>query len=347
MSDAERVKQAFVTGATGGIGSALCERLTRDGWRIFALVRQGSDATHVASLPGLTAVNCDLFDEDCLMRHMHGCDAVFHLAARVHAPPGEPATSFIHVNVGGTAAVVNAAAAARVRAFVFFSTVAVYAETDAMVDEQTLAGPATAYGASKLAAEGLVLERRDTMRVTVLRLPVVYGPQDRGNVRRLIEAVARGRFLIPGDGQNVKTLVAVDNVVDAAVRVASDSRAAGKVYLVTDERAATLRDIVAVISRELALPGVPLAVPSILLAAVGKVADLLHRVTGVALPISSDQVKKLGATTLYSGARIRRELGIVPSVTLEEGMKSAVSGYLRDDRPALDNFARAGRRSRR
>jgi nucleoside-diphosphate-sugar epimerase len=312
---------AFVTGATGGIGSVLCERLSQSEWKVVALVRRGSDASAIKDLPGLEILSADLLNEPALAAAMRGCDTVFHLAAKVHAPAGEPEEEFTRVNVKGTRAVVNAAIAARVKTFIYFSTVAVYPETDDVYDEDSAGGPSTPYGATKLAGEAIVLEQRARMNVTILRLPVVYGPRDRGNVGKMIDAIRRRRFVMPGKGATVKTMVAVDNVVDAAIACAADTRARGKIYIVTDQGAATLRSIVDVISSALGVRP-PLSLPTALVKALGTIAD---RVRGVVnLPVTRDQIDKLTADTRYKGDRIRRELGVQPRLGVEEAMRLAI-----------------------
>jgi len=321
------VRRAFVTGATGGIGTAVCTHLLSSGWEVIALARPGSETGTIEKLDRLQIVQCDLHDERSLTEMMRGCDTVFHLAAMVHAPGGTPDAEFQRVNVFGTRAVLDAAEASDVSVFVFFSTVAVYPESENLVDESSVVGPSTPYGKSKLEAEELVFGKKNAMRVTVLRLPVVYGPGDRGNVRRLISAIAKGRFFIPGSGDNVKTMVAVDDVALAAIHVASDARAAGKVYLVTDERAATLSEIVDAISRSLGLKRAPRSLPRPVLSVAGRLADFLSGIVGVRLPISASEVRKLASSTRYDGNRIRRELGFRSSTGLEHGIAAAVAGY--------------------
>ena len=295
----------------------------------MALARPESQTSHIENLDGVTLVTSDLLDEKRLAELMQGCNAVFHLAALVHVHGNVADPDFWRINVEGTRAVVSAARAAEVPAFVFFSTVAVYPESDEIFDESSPVAPATSYGASKLAAEALVLQVRDAMRITILRLPVVYGLRDRGNVRRLIEAVATRRFVVPGSGENVKTMVAVENVVEAALLVASDRRAAGQVYLVTDARQSTLFEIVSAVSMGLGMRRTPRKLPLAALRAAGWFADALRGVLGVTLPVSGDQVRKLASNTRYSGERIRRDLGFRPRVGLEEGIASAIAGFRR------------------
>jgi nucleoside-diphosphate-sugar epimerase len=330
MDFASSKSRAFVTGATGMIGSALVGRLSQAGGRVVALVRDLDRADSLKEIAGVELFLGDVRERTGLARALRGCDVVFHLAAKVHAPRGSGApgdeSDFELVNVEGTRNLMDAAVEAGVAKFVFFSTVAVYPSSEDMLDEDSATVPATAYGASKLAAERIVLERAAAagIKATVLRLPVVYGPRDRGNVARLIDAIRRKRYFIVGAGANVKSMVAVGNVVDAATLVADDERARGRVYIVCDERAYTQREISETIAGALGIAPRFLRLPLGAATLLGRLADYAGDLTGMNLPISTDRIRKLSSTTCYSAARIERELGFKPRVTLREGLADAV-----------------------
>lgn len=320
-------RAAFVTGAAGCIGSALSERLAQAGWRVVALVRDRKRAAHLAALPDVELIEGELADRDRLVAAMRGCEVVFHLAAKVHAPPGTPEAEFRRVNVDGTAHVIAAALENRSKSLVFFSTVAVYAESDEVFDESSPTAPATVYGASKLAAERLVLDAgvAGAIKATVLRLPVVYGPHDRGNVAKLIEAIKRGRYVVIGAGANLKSMVAVENVVDAALLAAADERARGQVYLVCDARAYTQREIAEAIAEALHRPPRFRRLPRGPLLLAGQGADLVSKLTNINLPLSADRVRKLTNNTRYSAAKIERELGFKPRVALRDVLPQIIN----------------------
>jgi nucleoside-diphosphate-sugar epimerase len=313
---------AFVTGATGCIGSAIVKRLSQSGLRVVALVRDRKQASFLNEFPGVELVVGDLGARDLINEAMHGCDTVFHAAGKVHAPPQTDQREFTRANVEGTRNVVEAAIENRIGSLVFFSTVAVYPESDEVFDENSATQPATVYSASKLAAEKIVLERASAsgLKATVLRLPVVYGPRDRGNVAKLIDAVRRGRYFIAGDGANVKSMVAVENVVDAAMLVATDERARGEIYIVCDERAYTQREIAGTIAEALGRSRQFFHLPRRAAMALGCIADTIAGLTGRNLPISADRIRKLSSNNRYSSAKIEHELGFKPRVTLREGL---------------------------
>lgn len=320
MSGEDRQRSAFVTGATGCIGSALAARLSREGWRVVALVRNPAQAGFLNRLPNVELVKGDLGEHKRIAEAMRGCEVVFHLAAKVHAAPDTATAEFVEANVVGTQIVVDAATENQVKQFVLFSTVAVYAESKDVLDETSATAPATAYGLSKLESERIV--RDSPLSATVFRLPVVYGPRDRGNVSKLIEAIRRGRYFIAGDGRNLKSMVAVENVVEAAL-LAANKRARGT-YIVADARPYSQAEIAETIAELLARPA-PKKLPRWPLLLAGRMADLAGKLTGIALPISADRVLKLSNNTRFSAARIERELGFKPCVELREGLANIIS----------------------
>ncbi len=324
MKEVVKQRSAFVTGATGCIGSALVSRLSVDGWRVAALVRDRKRAEHLPE--ALEIVEGDLSIWEQIAEVMRECQVVFHLAAKVHAPPGTQLQEFERVNAAGTHNVVAAAIENQVERFVYFSTVAVYGESKEVADESKFPRPTTPYGATKLDAERIALAATE-LKPTVLRLPVVYGPRDQGNVAKLIEAIRRNRYFIVGDGQNLKSMVAVENVVDAALQVAGDERADGEIFNVTDGQPYSQEEIAVTIA-ELLGKRRPAKLPRWPLLMAGKAGDLVENLIGIALPITSDRVRKLSSNTVFSSAKIERELDFKPRVTLREGLAQAIENDL-------------------
>lgn len=148
--------KVLVTGASGRIGAAVC----------VALAAAGDEAIGLDLLPSAhTRFVADLLDTPVLRRALAGVEALVHVAA-LHAPHVgvRPETEFQRINVDGTRALLDAAAAAGVQRFVFTSTTALYgagarAQGAALwVDEDTVPEPQTIYHRSKLAAEALLEE---------------------------------------------------------------------------------------------------------------------------------------------------------------------------------------------
>ena len=143
---------------------------------------------------------------DAVAAAVAGMDLVFHLAGLLHAAASDrvPPERYDSINVGGTRVVADAARRAGVRRLVLFSTISVYGPgAGATLTEDSTPRPDSLYGASKLEAERVALAAQGSDGAalgTVLRLGAVYGPRVKGNYRRLLDVLARRRFVSIGDG---------------------------------------------------------------------------------------------------------------------------------------------------
>jgi nucleoside-diphosphate-sugar epimerase len=210
-------RRVVVTGASGFVGRALCERLLADGVAVRALVRNAQ--TRVPSgcerhpVGDLSAASTDWVPA------LHGVDTVFHLAAVARASTA----SVWAVNVDATRTLADAAFGQGCR-FVYASTIKVHGDTSTVpLTEQAGLQPQDDYGRSKLEAES-VLRQRALARGgqwVALRPPIVYGAGDRGNFARLMR-LARAGVPLPFAGiQNRRSMIHVDVLVDALCRAAT------------------------------------------------------------------------------------------------------------------------------
>jgi nucleoside-diphosphate-sugar epimerase len=319
----------LVTGATGFIGSALCRRLRADGAWVRALGRSRERAAAV----GDEAVEADLAGGELPPGALAGVTTVFHLAAHTHAvdgPPGEEAP-FLRLNVDGTRRLLDAALAAGVERVVFTSSVKALGEGgDGWVEEDAEPAPATAYGRSKLAAERLVAARCSEAGAgwCCLRLPLVYGPGQKGNLARMIAAVARRRFPpLPDTGQR-RSMVHVDHVVDALLLAGRLAAADRRTYVVADGRPYGTREIYDRIRRALGRRPVAWSVPAWSLRAAAAAGDRARRVLGRRVGFDSDAYDKLLGNACYRSRRIADELGFQPRRDLDEAMDELVAPFL-------------------
>lgn len=320
---------ALVTGATGALGPRVVEALHGAGYTVRTL---SLDARDPGLLPASIETRLgDITDEAAVRAAMAGVDVVVHLAALLHIvnPSPELRPKYERVNIGGTQIVVEAALAAGVKRLVFFSTIAVYGYgSGRFLDEDTPAQPDTFYAQTKLAAEEIVLaaRRADGEPLgAVLRPAAVYGSRLKGNYERLLQALARGRFIPIGPGTNRRTLVYDRDVANAVLLAAQHPSAAGRVFNVTDGEPHMLREIIAVMCQALGRrpPHVALPVGPIRLAA--SVIERTARLARVKSPIVQATVDKYTEDVAVDGSRIRRELGFVSQYDLVAGWRETVA----------------------
>ena len=189
-----RLDRVLVTGGAGFLGSALVDRLRRDGVEAIA-----SDLGHGAANPaGLRA--CDLTDRrqvDALVDNQ-SIDTIIHAGA-VSGPMvmAERPLDIWQINVTGTAYLLEAARRNRVGRFVLCSSVDVYGPSSpGVISEETRFAPETVYGASKVAAEAAMTgyAREHGLDAVALRFSWIYGPGRRTptTLERLIRAGLAG-----------------------------------------------------------------------------------------------------------------------------------------------------------
>lgn len=244
--------RALVTGATGAIGPATVRALLDGGAdvRVFGRLERVRDHpdTWPAWLPRVELACGDLTQPDTLAAAMPGIDVVIHLAALLHVekPPAGHEQRYRTVNVDGTRHVAEAAAAAGVRRLVLASTTAVYGPTGGQpATEDTAPAPDSWYAESKLEAERVAraVGRASGLEVVILRLSAVYGPRVRGNYRRLLRAMAHGRFVWVGPGRHRRSLVADADAARAFELAARHPAASGHTFNVADGPAHTVDEI--------------------------------------------------------------------------------------------------------
>lgn len=225
----------LVTGATGFIGSRLCELLSLEERLPYrALVRNYARAGRIARLDAELATG-DMLDADSLARAVEGCDAVVHLA---HSDDATAAKE--------TALLVKACAG--VRRFVHISSMAVHgpAPAQAVVTEDTpVRRWGEAYSDAKAAAEGVVLDaaRRGALSAVALRPTIVYGPYS-GFVTPVIADARQGQVSLVDGGRGVCNAVYVDDVCDAILAALRCGDVSGQAFLVNDDTPVTWREFI-------------------------------------------------------------------------------------------------------
>jgi nucleoside-diphosphate-sugar epimerase len=296
--------RAFVTGASGFLGHAVCAELTARGHDAIALVRRsGSEPS------GTVAAAGDLSDRSALTRALteHRADCVIHLAAEI-ATQRDPA-KIREVNVEGTKRLLGACADAGgvggIR-FVFTSTVVTGDAHGAVLDEQSELPVQTEYGRSKQEGERLV--RESGLHAAILRPSHVYGPG--GWYAHEIVARLRqpGRFAVIGSGANWWDVVRVEDVANACVD-AAERAPAGALYHVVDDEPLTQYDFVALTAKALGV-GAPRRIPAVL----------------ARLAAGDGPIRAVTRSARSANDRIKRELGWSPSwPTATDGVPDAVA----------------------
>jgi UDP-glucose 4-epimerase len=246
--------RAVVTGGAGFIGSHLVDTLLDHGDEVTVvdhLVRDHADNLDDAVRRGASVVRGEVSDVAAMVQAFTQARpaVVYHLAAHidVRRSVDDPSTD-AHVNVGGTAAVLEAARMAGTARVLLASTAGVYGDPRLVpTPEEVPVAPLSPYGASKAAAETYMslFRRLHGISTLSLRLSNVYGPRqnpggESGVAAIFVGAATAGRpVTIFGDGRQTRDFVFVDDVV-GAFAAAGRSRAEGVVNVATGRETSVL-----------------------------------------------------------------------------------------------------------
>lgn len=307
----------LVTGASGFVGSGLCQQLSVLDYRTHRAGRSNTTTPGPSDHP-----IDDLTDERIWATALRGIDVVIHLAARTHvlSDHGTAALeAYRAINVQGTKALARQAAASGVQRLIFLSSIKVNGEAtpDTPFTEIDTPAPEDAYGISKWEAEQALMDicASSKMEFVIVRPPLVYGPGVKGNFLRLLDAVARGVPLPLNWIDNQRSMIYLGNLVDAVVACIKTPAAAGKTFLVSDgEDVSTpllIRKIAAAFSKPPRLWPCPVSLLHLAASLLGK-RDAAQRVTG---------------SLCVDSAYIRRTLGWQPPFTLDQGLALTAQWY--------------------
>ena len=315
------MKAVLITGANGFIGSVLCSRLVAEKWNVSGTVRSAENYSSVQGVKSVIIGDIDTATD--WNAALQGIDTVVHLAARVHVmkdSSAEPLQAYREVNVYGTERLALQAADAGVNRFIFLSTVKVNGEENRKAyTESDRPSPMDSYGISKMEAE-LKLRKiaaETGMAVVILRPPLVYGPGVKANFLKLLQTVDR-RIPLPFAGvKNKRSLIYVDNLVDAIVSCVLHPNAPGQTFLVSDGKDVSTPELIRMIAAALQKQPRLFRFPPLALYIAG-------RLTGKGPAVD----RLIGSLSVNTG-KIKNELGWTAPFTLEEGLQNTAFWYKR------------------
>ncbi|PYV58496.1 MAG: dihydroflavonol 4-reductase [Acidobacteria bacterium] len=323
---------AFVTGATGFVGSHVAHALAKQGARLRLLVRPASDRRN---LDGLDAelVAGDLRQPSSFESALQRCDALFHVAADYRLWVRDPQQMY-HANVDGTRAILEIARKAGVRRTVYTSSVATMgftgnghpADENSPVSLENMIGP---YKRSKFMAEQIALEAgKSGMEVVVVNPTTPVGERD-------IKPTPTGRIVVdflrrkfPAYVDTGLNLVDVRECADGHIE-AFERGKSGERYILGGENL-TLKQILDQLAAITGLKSPWLKVPYVVALATGVVDEMVTgRIRGKEPRATIDAVRMGRKKMFVSCEKAERELGwrVCP---IDGALRRAVEWFFRN-----------------
>lgn len=311
------MKVTFI-GGSGFVGTRLIELLKEDSTNYSKI--KNIDLLQSHFHPEVTEIG-DVREQACMDEKLQDTDCVILLAAQ-HRDDVHPTSLYYETNVGGMEKTLKAMEKNGVKRIVFYSSVAVYGLNKKNPNEEHPADPFNHYGKSKWQAEIVLQEWYKThpdWNINIIRPTVIFGERNRGNVYNLLKQIASGKFLMVGNGNNKKSMAYVGNIV-AFTKFLMENKTTGyNVYNYIDKPDFNMNELVGHVSKVLNKHIPTTHFPYWLGMLGGYGFDLLAKITGKKLTVSSVRVKKFCATTEFDATKAK-ETGFKAPYTLGEGL---------------------------
>jgi UDP-glucose 4-epimerase len=235
------MKKVLITGGTGFIGNRLLKYLDNKKVPIILLSRESKTI--------FETFTCDFMSDSIPEDAFNGVDTVFHLAGLSHDTRNEFVIKdqYTKINIEATIHIAKLAIKKGVKSFVFVSSVKAggVSKNGVKRTEDKQGEPDGVYGRTKREAELKLLElsSKSDIHLSILRPCLVYGPNVKGNLRMMMNAINNGWFPPLPKINNKRTMVHVDDLVRAILLVSQDARANGQIFNVTDGKVYSSREI--------------------------------------------------------------------------------------------------------
>lgn len=308
----------MVTGASGFVGSHMCEAAHRADFNVYALVRESSSRRWLGH-DWLKIHTAELFDRKALANVLKRVDAVIHNAGTLWG-------DYHRINTEGTKIIAEESVKAGIKKFIYISSLAAggpgdgpYARDDSHPDN-----PISPYGHSKKDAEELLKKTTGKMCIVVLRFPMIYGPRDAQTIRlfRTFKIMINPSI---GLRRRHISMVYVEDAARAAVAALEAPVNSGSCYNISDGADYTFNRLYKIVEKVWGRKALRIPVPfDLIMFGAWVVNDVLKGKTA----FNPEQIGMFRERFwLISPERAVQELGWKPRVDIYEGIARTVEWY--------------------
>ncbi|MFN8575635.1 MAG: NAD-dependent epimerase/dehydratase family protein [Candidatus Sericytochromatia bacterium] len=344
------MKNILVTGATGLVGSNLCQYLVDKGFTVKALIRETSDKRFLDSLKKVEYVYCDLKNKDKLIEELKDIDTVFHCAAQVNLLSTYD-NNHASTNIQGTRNLLEASLVNKVKKFVYVSTLGVlgilrdhYSEKE----DAPYIKSGNPYFDTKIDAERIVQNyyHDKNLPTVIIRPGFIIGERDRNNLPLVMPYLLRNQMQYIGHGNNDIAITSIRNLSQALYLAATTDKSDGQIYNITDGTGISSKQYINELCKIANIPLPKFHIPINLASNLAKGIESVSKVLDRESLINEYTISLIGNSNNFDISKAVNELDYKPNENYEEELKKAVDWYLQNH-PKEVKRARAYVRAKR
>jgi len=316
----------LITGATGFIGKHLTAALSKT-YSVRCLVRRTSDIKELRDL-NVDLVYGDLLDRNSLAPALDKIDLVYHLAGEVYSRKKE---DYYKGNILATQNLLEACKQKGTKRIIFLSSTGVYKPTytKELLDEESKCEPISIYGQTKLDAERLI--KKYDIPWVIVRSSLIYGPYQKSMLNRFFyDAITKGRIYIFGNGNNLRSLCFIDDLVEGLALLVDKPDVLEKTYIFSANIAYTYNEVIEIASKAFQQNIKVVRLPNFL----GNICLKINSLVG-SLGLFLVELYAIQKTQLheaYDITKAREEIGYNPTISLETGF-GRTAEWIKSDLP--------------
>ncbi len=319
--------KALVTGGTGFIGSHLVELLLNRNYAVRCLVRPTSDLRWLNGLP-VEYIHGDLFDPEALRAAVHDVDYVYHSAGITKAKTKE---EYYRGNATGTRNILSAILAHNpaIKRFVHISSQAAVGPSPSKtpITEETLPHPLTTYGKSKWMAEKGCLQVLESIPITIVRPPVVYGPRDK-DVLAFFSTIQKGLQPIVGFNEKYVSMIHVGDLVRGFVLAAESNTSIGQTYFIASKDVYGWKEIGNITQEVMNKRALRMRLPETAVYAIAACAEFFGLFSPKPVLINFEKARDMVQNYWTCDAsKAKRDFGFEQAISLTDGIRNTVDWY--------------------
>ncbi len=319
--------KVLVTGSEGFVGKYLVKKLHEKKYDIYCIdkidICRKQYFCHDLSLD----IPNDLYYKLVNLKF----DVIIHLAA-AKGDYNLGYNDFYRDNVVASEKLINLVTDLSIKSVIMYSTVSVYGHNNKKYSEDAALAPNNAYGITKLESEDLFLKwfylAPKKNNLTILRPSVIFGEDNFANMYNLIDQLNRRFPITVGNGNYVKSMVSVENIVDITLFCLNKIQGL-QIYNCTDKPYPKLKNVINYITEIEGFSKPKIVIPKWFAYIIGSFFELFSFIINKDLGITRERIYKFTMSTDYRSEKLEKS-GYVQRFLLKERLQNMASWYLKN-----------------